>query len=118
MEKQVKLKQRIKYVEKDGKLISIKELVSKNGAKYMVFIDLATKTYVIRNVNTLRKFEGGENINNMNVLKRTIKKHLFHLGVCFESESRQRSFGLCPKNYSESIHRAKKKEQQEIDKKE
>lgn len=113
MTREKKLKQRIRYIKKDNKLISKSEVVSKSGAKYMVYIDLETKTYLIRNQNSLRKYEGGENINNMNVLKRTVKAHLEHLNCSFDREKRSRSFGKCPKNYSEAIHRQKLREQKE-----
>jgi hypothetical protein len=107
-----KIKQRIRYVKKDTKLVTKNELISKTGARYHVFIDLETKTYLIRNMVSQRKYEGGENINNMNVLKRTVRKHLSHLGIELETESRNRSFGLCNKGFSESENRRLKKEQQ------
>lgn len=111
MKREKKLKQRIRYVKKDNKLISKSEVVSKTGAKYMVYIDLETKTYLIRNQTSLRKYEGGENINNMNVLKRTVKKHLEWLNCIFENEKRQRTFGKCSKGTTEAIHRQKLREQ-------
>jgi hypothetical protein len=95
------MKQRIRYVKKDNKLISKNQIFSKHGSKYMVFIDLETRTYIIRNMVSHRKYEGGENINNMNVLKRTIKAHLEHLGCIFEKEKRFRTFGLCNKGHSQ-----------------
>lgn len=109
MTREKKLKQRIRYIKKDNKLISKSEVVSKSGAKYMVYIDLETKTYLIRNQNSLRKYEGGENINNMNVLKRTVKKHLEWLGVIFSSERRNRTFGRCPQDWNQQ-------KQKELDK--
>lgn len=106
-----KLKQRIRYVKKDGKLVSKNEVISKTGSRYVVHIDLETKTYVIRNQVSLRKYEGGQNINNMNVLKRVIKKHLQHLGIEFESERRKRSFGICSQGYNQKEHLAKQKQE-------
>ena len=105
------MKQRIRYVEKDGKLISIKPIISKRtGAKYTVFIDLETKTYCIRNIVTLRKYEGGDNINNLNVLKDRVKKHLEELGCEFGKEKRFRTFGRVPKGWSQEKQMQKLKE--------
>jgi hypothetical protein len=95
------MKQRIRYIKKDGNIVSKNEIVSKHGSRYSVTIDLATMTYTIKNLVSFRRYEGGENINNMNVLKRTIKAHLSHLGVLFETEKRNRVFGLCPKNWTQ-----------------
>ena len=113
MTREKKLKQRIRYIKRDNKLVSKSEVISKTGARYMVYIDLDTKTYLIRNQTSLRKYEGGENITNMNVLKRTVKKHLQHLNVEFENERRQRSFGRCFKGETEASHRQKLREQKE-----
>lgn len=109
MTREKKLKQRIRYIKRDNKLVSKSEVISKTGARYMVYIDLDTKTYLIRNQNSLRKYEGGENINNMNVLKRTVKKHLEHLNCSFESERRNRTFGLCKRSWNQQ-------KQKELDK--
>lgn len=104
---------RIRYVEKDNKLISISDIVSEKGSKYLVTIDLEKCTYRIKNLLSHRNYEGGEDINNMNVLKRTIKKHLKLLGVSFEKEIRQRSFGLCSKGFTESQNREQKRLEKE-----
>lgn len=117
MTKVKKLKQRIRYVKKDNKLVSKSEVVSRTGAKYMVYIDLETKTYLIRNQTSMRKYEGGENINNTNVLKRTVKKHLEWLNVEFENEKRNRTFGKCPQNWNQQKQKEldkKKREEQEL----
>lgn len=107
------MKQRVRYKRVDDKLIS-GDVVSKSGAVYIVYIDLENKRYMIRNKLSLRKYEGGEGVNNMNVLKRNIKKHLAALGCEFEPESRSRTFGLCPKNYSQALHLQKSKKENEI----
>lgn len=104
------MKQRIRYVKKENKLISKNEVISKHGSKYMVYIDLETMTYIIRNNLSFRKYEGGENINNLNVLKRNIKAHLKHLGVEFKKESRRRCFGLCSKGWNMDKELEKRKE--------
>lgn len=104
--------QRIRYRKDGHKLITVSELIARNGARYMVFIDLEEKTYVIRNVVSMRKWEGGQGINNLNVLKRKVKKHLQNLGVNFSKESRQRTFGVCDKGYTQSEHLKRIKENQ------
>ena len=81
---------RIRYVNKDNKLFSVSDIVSEKGSKYLVMIDLETRTYVIKNLLSHRNYVGGQNINNMNVLKRTVKKHLQMLGVKFNKEIRHR----------------------------
>ena len=104
---------RIRYVEKDNKLISISDIVSEKGSKYSVTIDLENCTYRIKNLLSHRGYEGGQDINNMNVLKRTIKKHLQHLGIKFEKEVRQRSFGLCSRGFTEAQNREQKRLEKE-----
>ncbi len=103
------MKQRIRYIKRDGKIVSKNEIISKHGSKYLVYIDKETMTYTIKNVLSFRKYEGGENINNMNVLKRTIKEHLAYLGVEFEKERRNRTFGICPPKWSQTKEIEKRK---------
>ena len=106
---------RIRYVKKENKLVSLKEVVSqRTGAKYRVYIDLDSMTYMLRNSQTLRKYEGGTNINNLNVLKRTVKKHLEQLGCKFGKENRNRTFGLVPKGYSQEIHKKSLEQEQNV----
>jgi hypothetical protein len=107
------MKQRIRYIKKDGKIVSKNEVVSKHGSKYSVTINLDTMTYIIRNILSMRRYEGGENINNMNVLKRTIKAHLSHLGVEFGTERRNRTFGVCPPQWSQKKEIEKRKSQKD-----
>lgn len=104
------MKQRIRYIKKDNQLISKNEVISKQGYRYMIYIDLENRTYTIRNMVSARRYEGGENINNMNVLKRTIKAHLEHLGCEFEKESRLRTFGICPKSWNQSKEMEKRRQ--------
>ena len=75
------MSQRIRYVKKGDTLMSVSDVVSKKGSKYCVTINLTDMTYVIKNIVSHRKYKGGEDINNLNVLKRNIKKHLKFLGV-------------------------------------
>jgi hypothetical protein len=105
------MKQRIRYIKKEGKLISKNEIFSKHGSRYMVYIDLETRTYIIRNMVSTRRYEGGENINNMNVLKRTIKAHLEHLSCVFEKEKRNRVFGRCEIGWTMQKEMEKRREE-------
>ena len=106
-------KQRIRYIKKGDQLVSKNELYSTKGSRYLVYLNLDTMTYLIRNSVSLRKYEGGEKINNLIVLKRVVKKHLAHLGVKFGKEVRARSFGLCPVGFTESENRRLKREAKE-----
>jgi hypothetical protein len=105
------MKQRIRYLKKEGQLISKNEIISKHGSRYMVYIDLEKKVYTIRNMVSSRRYEGGEHINNMNVLKRTIKAHLEHLGCEFDKEKRWRTFGICSKGHSQIKEMEKRREE-------
>lgn len=103
--------QRIRYKRQGNFLVSVSDIISeKHGAKYSIIIDIETKNYVIKNVLSLRKYEGGQNINNMNVLKRTIKKHLEALGCVFDGEKRKRTFGKCPKGWNQELEIQKQKQ--------
>lgn len=97
-------KLRIRYKKMGDKLVSANPIFSKHGSSYMVFIDLENCTYLIRNLKSLRKYEGGDSINNLSVLKRKVKKHLAYLGVEFDTEKRFRTFGLCEKGYTQQKH--------------
>lgn len=105
--------QRIRYIKKDNKLISLHDVVSKKGSKYQITIDLENMNYVIKNTLSHRKYAGGKDINNLNVLKRKIKAHLKYLGVEFSKEKRNRCFGLVPKGYTQEQYLEEKKKQQE-----
>ena len=98
--------QRIRYKDyKDDTVISNKTFVSAStGARYRVVLDYKEMQYKIRNERTKEFVVKSKNYGNMNVLKRTAREHLSKLGVRMESESRDRSFGLCPKGYSQKKH--------------
>jgi hypothetical protein len=104
------MRQRIRYIKKENELISKHEIISTRGSRYMIYIDLVNRNYIIRNMVSNRNYEGGENINNMNVLKRTIKAHLEHLGCEFEKESRFRTFGKCLKGHTQIKELEKRRE--------
>jgi len=104
------MSKRIRYKEfNKGEYRSIDIFKSKRtGAEYRVYLDLNTLTFKILNINKqLFINSGGENINNLNVLKRVAKQYLQKLGVEFESELRDRSFGLCKKGYTQDEHSIK-----------
>lgn len=108
-------KQRIRYLKKDNQLISKNEVVSVRGSRYMIYIDLVNVTYTIRNVISTRRYEGGSDITNMNVLKRKIKEHLEHLGCEFETEKRFRTFGLCLRGHSQIKEMELRREKKQLE---
>ena len=67
-----------------------------------MILDLKNNLYMIRNERT-KEFikKGGEEINNLNVLKRTARKELASLGVQMSRESRDRTFGRVPKGMTQ-----------------
>jgi len=82
---------RIRYekTEQDNILVSVRNFHSKStDAMYIVYLDLANITYIIKNMHSKRKYPGGENINNLHVLKRHVKARLEKLGVSFGDEIR------------------------------
>ena len=82
---------RIRYekTDKDGILVSVANFHSTStDAMYIVSINTIECTYVIKNMISRRLYKGGENINNLAVLKRNVKDRLGKLGVKFESEIR------------------------------
>lgn len=85
---------RIRYekTEKDGILHSVRNFHSKTtDAMYYVILDTNSVTYKIKNMLSKRVYEGGEDVNNLHVLKRKVKERLEKLGVEFESEIRDNS---------------------------
>lgn len=88
------MEQRIRYkkTNQDGILKSVRDLVSDStGAKYKVKLDTINCTYVITNINSERTYKGGEDVSNLHVLKRKVKKRLEELGVSFGKEIRDNS---------------------------
>jgi len=57
-------------------------------AMYIVYLNTKEVTYEVRNMLSRRKYTGGEEINNLHVLKRHAKERLEKLGVEFNSEIR------------------------------
>lgn len=98
---------RIKYnkTNKDGILRSVKNFTSVKGFTYYVKLYTDEKRYEILNIDSHNIVKrGGSPPNNMNVIKRNIKRDLRRLGVEFEIEKRDRTFGLCQKGYTQEKH--------------
>ena len=96
---------RIRYVNhptKENYLISLNEYISeKTGAKYKIILDLNNMLYCIRNERNKEFIYKSKKYTNLNVLKRTARAKLESLGVKLARESRDRTFGLCPKNWTQ-----------------
>lgn len=67
-------------------------------AMYIVYLDTENIEYLIKNTNSRRLYKGGENINNLQVLKRAVKTHLEKLGVKFNKEVRDNTSRVKGKN--------------------
>ena len=97
--------ERIRYdkTDEENVVISKRLFVSAiNGAQYKVYLNTEDKTFTIRNIGSSRVVKtGGENINNITVLKRRAKSELKKLGVKFEMETRDRTFGVCEKGHTQ-----------------
>ena len=94
---------RIKYEKtaKEGILESYKNFHSETtDAMYFVVLDTNKCEYTIRNMTSRRTYKGGENVNNLHVLKRNVKERLEKLGVKFDKEVRDNSNRVKGKNCS------------------
>lgn len=109
------MSQRIRYKEiEPGIMVSKKVFTSSStGARYKVVLNLNDVTYKIKNLNTERfVYVGGDNINNLNVLKRTAKATLeSRFGVIFDEEVRQRTYGICELGWTQEKEAKKRLEQ-------
>ncbi len=96
---------RIRYNEEKPGIFRSRQVYtsSSTGARYKVLLDTNEMIFKIQNLNTMTfVYVGGENINNMNVLKRTAKATLEKkFGVLFDDESRSRTYGRCEKGWSQ-----------------
>ena len=77
---------------------------ARTGAQYLVRLDFNTMEYEIKNINSEVIYRPKKSVNNTNVLKRNAKKRLEDLGVDFNSEDRNRTFGVCEKGYTQKKH--------------
>jgi len=99
---------RIKYIEhqfKKNHVISTRSFTSQiTGAKYRVILNLDDMEYYIRNERTKEYSYKSKTYTNLNVLKRTARAKLEKFGVSLKREVRDRSFGVCEKNYNQKTH--------------
>jgi hypothetical protein len=71
---------------------SVRDIKSEStDAKYQIQLDTVACEYTIKNLNSGRKYTGGEGVNNIHVLKRHVKTRLEKLGVSFSKEIRDNS---------------------------
>ena len=106
---------RYKKTNDDGILKSVRDFTNRNGISYYVKLNTNDRTFEIRYKENQQLVKGGgKNINNLNVLKRTIKKELKGLGVEFGEDVRDRSFGLCQKGYTQEKHLGSDEEKENI----
>ncbi len=61
---------------------------TRTDAMYIIYLDTKNVTYTIKNMLSGRKYSGGDDVNNLHVLKRNVKERLEKLGVPFDSEIR------------------------------
>lgn len=99
---------RIRYIDYDyrpGCKISLRKFTSsKNGASYRVIINEEEMEYYVRNERSKEFVKKSRKHKNMNILKKEAREDLESLGVEFKRESRNRTFGLKPKGYSQKDH--------------
>jgi hypothetical protein len=99
---------RIRYVDhptKDNCIISLNQYVSeRTGAKYKIVLNLEEMIYGIRNERTKEFVFKSKQYTNLNVLKRTARSKLESFGVNLKRESRDRTFGICSKDYTQEKH--------------
>lgn len=108
--------QRIRYKEhptKENVLIS-DVVVTKRGARYKVEIHLNTMSYRIVNLQNGEAILSEDKYTNYNVLLKKAKERVYQLGVDMPQEVRNRTFGLCPKGYTQKKEREVRKNLAEI----
>lgn len=94
-----------KHPTRKNVVISMNIFTSKKtGARYKLVLDFDAMTYHIRNERNKEFVVNSKSYGNMNVLKRNARAHLEKIGVPMSRESRDRTFGLCDKNYSQKKH--------------
>lgn len=83
---------------------------SSRGSEYRIYLDLQNCKYYIKNMNGefLISMPEELKIKNKNIIYKHAKDHLAKLGVKFEREWRNRTFGLCEKGYTQEKHKDKK----------
>lgn len=97
--------QRIRYNEEKPGIYRSRKIFtsSSTGAKYKVLLDTNEMIFKIQNMNSQEfVYVGGQNITNMNVLKRTAKNTLEKkFKVLFDEEVRNRTYGLCERGWNQ-----------------
>lgn len=110
---------RIKYIDhkyRDNHKISLNQYVSEStGAKYRIVLNLEDMEYYIRNERTKEYVFKSNSYTNMNVLKRNARNKLEKFGVKLKREVRQRTFGRCPKNWTQEKQVRKDREERKKD---
>lgn len=105
---------RIRYKDhptRENCVISINDYVSqKSGARYRVVLDYNEINFAIRNERTKEFVFKSKNYGNLNVLRRNARAKLKDLGVYVGRESRNRTFGICEKNWTQDKQRKLEKE--------
>lgn len=105
---------RIRYKDhptRDNCKISINEYISqRTGARYKVVLDFDEMMFSIRNERTKEFIFKSKKYGNLNVLKRNARSKLGDLGVKVGRESRDRTFGICSKNWNQDKQRKLNKE--------
>ena len=79
------------YEDPRGKYdqVSVRNFHSQStDAMYIIYLDTENVSYVIKNMLSGRKYDGGNEVSNLHVLKRHVKARLEKLGVVFGSEIR------------------------------
>lgn len=108
--------QRIRYKPhptKENVLIS-HVIVTKRGARYKIEIHLNTMSYRIVNQQNGEAEVSTGKYTNYNVLLKKAKERVYELGVDMPQEVRNRTFGLCPKGYTQKDERFARKKIEEI----
>ena len=99
---------RIKYIDhkfkKNHKITSKQFTSQKTGAKYRIVLNLDGMEYYIRNERTKEFIYKSKPYTNLHVLKRLARGKLEKLGVVLKREIRNRTFGICEKNYCQEKH--------------
>lgn len=107
---------RIRYQDyKEEKVISKKTFTSsRTGASYRVVLDFKEMKFFVRNERNKEFVIKSKQYGNMNVLKRNAKEAIIKLGVPLGKEIRDRTFGMCPKGYSQKKHEVKIKSKKDL----
>ena len=95
MSVRVRYRSNVQYETNDGTNSSKYDLVSVRNwhsettdAMYIVYLNTSDMEYCIRNMTSRREYKGGDEVNNLHVLKRHAKDRLENLGVQFSGEIR------------------------------